>query len=113
MFLNGKRSGIGIMKYENQVIYQGEWEDDKFHGKGILFSFKDESISKFSGCFHQGNIEGFGTLQYLNGQKIRGKWMNEEIIGNAVIEDENGVYYGCAVPESRIKSEVNHQLINI
>ena len=74
MFLNNQRSGLGTMKYNDEVIYEGYWKNDAFHGKGVLYYLQDQSAEKFSGIFHQGTIEGYGTLNYLNGQKIRAKW---------------------------------------
>ena len=62
------------MKYNDEVIYEGYWKNDAFHGKGVLYYLQDQSAEKFSGIFHQGTIEGYGTLNYLNGQKIRAKW---------------------------------------
>lgn len=32
------------------------------------------------------------------------------MLGNAVIEDENGMYYGCAIPESRVKTDPTYIL---
>jgi hypothetical protein len=36
----GKRSGKGLMRYDNNEIYFGEWSGDKPHGRGILFNRK-------------------------------------------------------------------------
>ena len=32
-----KKHGIGKMFANGSIFYNGEWEDDKFHGKGTLF----------------------------------------------------------------------------
>lgn len=31
-----KRSGYGIMWYNDGIIYIGEWMNDKYHGHGVL-----------------------------------------------------------------------------
>lgn len=38
-YLNGNRSGNGIMwYYENNSMYIGHWKLDKHHGAGVLFN---------------------------------------------------------------------------
>lgn len=39
--MNGKRSGLGIMKHYDEVVYHGYWENDCFHGKGMLYFLED------------------------------------------------------------------------
>lgn len=36
-FENGKRDGVGMMRFENGTKYKGYWKDDKFHGQGYYF----------------------------------------------------------------------------
>jgi hypothetical protein len=45
-------------------------------GKGCLYCFPSENIQSFNGFFKNGKIEGYGTILFSNGQKIRG-YFNE------------------------------------
>lgn len=80
-----KRQGKGALyTSNNQLIYVGEWKDDKFHGLGIWNngnltykgSFEEGYVSgeaveesktfKFYGYFKKGKRNGPGTLYSKN-----------------------------------------------
>jgi len=43
--LNDKRNGYGTLMSDNfQVIYQGEWANDTYHGKGKFFNPLAENL---------------------------------------------------------------------
>jgi hypothetical protein len=48
---------------------------------------KDPNIVNFCGVFNNGRIDGYGTMTYANGLKIRGYFVDEKIQGSALIED--------------------------
>jgi len=41
-------NGIGIMSYQDQSVYFGDWKDDKAHGHG---KFQDEDGVKYEGAW--------------------------------------------------------------
>jgi len=47
MFKKGKREGQGVMIFENNDMYDGNWKEDQFHGFGTFSSF-DQHV-KYSG----------------------------------------------------------------
>jgi len=62
---NGKRNGYGILESKMRLKYEGNWKDDKFHGKGILT--QERSRFKYEGSFVNGKKEGEGHLSdYLS-----------------------------------------------
>ena len=58
--------------------YEGEFKDDKKHGKGI-FTFLDGQ--KYVGEFKDDKKHGKGVLIFPNGDKYSGEWKNDEFIG--------------------------------
>lgn len=83
--LTKKRNGHGVMKYTNGEIYEGQWKDDKRHGKGELYRPKAylskaysytgtwvddhlnlgtyvEGDTTYNGEFKDGKYNGHGTI---------------------------------------------------
>lgn len=52
-------------------MYMGDWEDDKFHGKGIYIFSKGD---RYEGELRDGMKEGYGDYYYSNGNKYEGLW---------------------------------------
>jgi hypothetical protein len=62
---NGTRNGYGILESKLRLKYEGNWEDNKFHGKGTLF--QERSGFNYEGNFVDGVKEGQGHLSdYLS-----------------------------------------------
>ena len=93
-YLNGKREGKGIYKYNNGDIYEGEYKNDLkdgegtykfengdiykgqykngyFHGKG-KYEYADGDI--YEGDYKEDLRDGIGTYTYSNGNKYEGEW---------------------------------------
>lgn len=34
---NGKRNGTGIFYFKDNSFYEGQWKDNRMHGKGCLY----------------------------------------------------------------------------
>ena len=91
-FKENKRNGYGKRLIENDIlIYEGEWENDKYHGRGILYNpkFNKDAIvdseifknfnnlknfqwQKYEGEFHEGKWDGVGILTFAGGFKYNG-----------------------------------------
>ena len=50
-----KRSGYGVIVYENGRVYEGQWENDKRHGHGYEI-FPDKNT--YHGWYSNGKAEG-------------------------------------------------------
>jgi len=59
---NGARNGYGVLESKMRLKYEGNWKNNKFHGKGILT--QERSAFKYEGYFVNGNKEGEGHLSY-------------------------------------------------
>ncbi len=60
---NGFRNGFGLRVFTNGSRYQGQWEDDKMSGHGLLTG---AGGGKYEGKFHNGFRTGLGREQYGN-----------------------------------------------
>lgn len=101
-WLNGKRTGYGIMDYGNgpslglryegnwkddirsgngklfnrggtQLIYEGQWENNQYNGIGKMFM---ENGSIYEGEFKSGKFSGHGTLYYPDHRKLEANWQD-------------------------------------
>ena len=52
---NGKRHGVGVMKYRSGRMYEGEWKDDLREGIGFE---KFENGNIYKGDFAFGKAQG-------------------------------------------------------
>lgn len=80
--LKGQKSGKGLFKGKNGLVYEGEWKNDLFHGFGTLTY---EHSSSYIGTFESGKKEG-------NGKYIVGKTIYDGEFSNDV---KNGIGKEC------------------
>ena len=80
-YKNNLRDGIGIYTYKDGYIYNGEWKKDKKHGKGILY-FPNGEI--YEGDFKDGDFDGLGIFHYYNGDKFIGNFRNNSREGYGI-----------------------------
>ena len=85
----GKKEGKGKMHYKDGYEYEGEWKNDKWHGKGIYF--KDNI--KYEGEFNLGRIHGFGIYNSKNGDRYEGYFVNWLREGKGTYFYNNGDKY--------------------
>ena len=79
--VNGKREGRGVMKWPNyknrmgklcgEVIYDGEWKNDKMSGRGKI-KFKQGHI--YEGDWRNNTMHGIGKYSAANGDVYVGQW---------------------------------------
>ena len=86
-YLNGKREGKGIYKYNNGDIYEGEYKNDNMEGKGIMYY---KSGDRYEGEWKNDKREGKGIYYYKNGDREMGDYLNGKQIGKHVTLTING-----------------------
>lgn len=99
--------GRGVLYYSSGgMAYDGSWENDQFHGFGVLynehpvelvdvfdfydFDNVDEFWVKYDGEFKHDAKDGFGTLYLTNGERFEGSFKKDFIAGPGTFSKRNG-----------------------
>ena len=83
--------GVYINKFGTK--YEGEWKNNKYHGKGeINFVISGSPQAKYIGEWKEGSYFK-GTLIYPNGDKYNGEFQNDERNGTGTLYFSNGDKY--------------------
>ncbi|XP_055017146.1 radial spoke head 10 homolog B, partial [Boleophthalmus pectinirostris] len=59
----------------NGVLYKGQWDQGKRHGKGTIYYNKDKT-NWYKGDWVMNKIEGRGVRRYSSGNTYEGEWRN-------------------------------------
>jgi hypothetical protein len=70
--LQGERDGQGICLYNNGTLYEGQWKQNKEHGRGTLFS-GDRQRTLYQGEWLAGRFNGLGVYYYYTEQHKKKK----------------------------------------
>ena len=120
-FVDGKYEGNGILYYDfkNNSYYEGEFENDKRHGKGKYY-YNNKLV--YEGDFSEDKYHGKGKIYYEDGRTYEGEFTNGirngegvEYGSNKKIIDEGEFENGIAPIHSiinRIPSDCNIKDIN-
>ncbi|CDW71111.1 phosphatidylinositol-4-phosphate 5- [Stylonychia lemnae] len=88
----------GSMVLSDGNVYDGEWLNDAFHGKGKLtfksFSKGDKGIT-FEGQFDSGHQTSYGKLIHPNGDIYQGDLDEQKMHGKGILYKANGDIYDC------------------
>lgn len=80
----GLRCGRGCFISRMRDVYQGDFLDDKFHGKGELVY---SNGSKFIGSFQNGLREGKGLLSITSGHEYYGHFHQDLLEGEVIVKN--------------------------
>lgn len=87
---NDKYHGFGTYYSDNKKIYEGEWQHGERHGRGIYYY--DEIIS-YDGEWQNGKRNGKG-IYYNNGLKFyEGDWQNDKYHGKGIYYRNDGIKF--------------------
>ena len=89
-WVNGQKSGQGIMTYFNREEYKGNWANDTMHGKGY---FRYINGDAYEGNWQNGIKNGQGIMSYGNGNRYDGNWENGIKSGQGKNRYPNGNRY--------------------
>ena len=88
--LNGKYE----VEFDHGTIYEGDWKDNKKHGKGKLTFYNNGTVSLvYEGDYQNDKIHGKGKIKYPNGEVYEGEWENGKIHGKGKYIYANGSIY--------------------
>ena len=94
--VRGVRHGTGTMQLSViPVVYEGQWEDGKRNGQGVIY-YDENKSSKYAGGWSKGKRSGKGILIYETGNVYEGEWSNDQKNGQGkmVWNTLNQVYEG-------------------
>jgi hypothetical protein len=64
------------MLFQDGSVYDGQWEADKIHGRGVYISTNGD---RYEGFFYLGMKEGYGSIFYRNGNSYQGQWKQDQL----------------------------------
>ncbi len=92
-FLDNKLHGKGKCTFADGSIYEGDWQDNKLHGKGKR-TFAGGSI--YEGDWQDNKFHGKGTYTFADGEKYEGDWQDDKKHGKGTYTLADGEKYdGC------------------
>ena len=109
-FRDMKKWGKGKL-ITDKIIYEGDFCNDKFEGKGKIKFLKNGD--EYEGSFVNGNIEGVGVFKYLNGDIYEGEFKNGKMHGNGIYKYRIGKIYRGLFENGKIKMIKNVKIDNI
>ena len=109
----GKINGKGTKIIPNNVIYKGEFLNEKYNGKGLLIKnncgsifgnwengeckgkviYKVENQFEYEGNFENNNKNGFGIEKYMDGSQYEGNFVNNIKSGHGIYKFPNNEIY--------------------
>ena len=87
--LNGKYE----VEFDSGAIYEGDWKDNKKHGKGKYISNNGTTTLVYEGDYQNDVIHGKGKIKYANNAVYEGEWEHGKIHGKGKYTYANGEVY--------------------
>lgn len=85
----GRRHGVGQLKFQDGTCYSGQFEKGLFHGSGALL-FTDGS--RYEGEFVQGKFQGLGVFSRFDGMKFEGEFKDGRVEGYGLLTFPDGAH---------------------
>ena len=93
LYTDGKRNGLGMMRYANGDVYHGEWVDGVREGEGA-FTYANGDI--YSGSWKAGAREGEGAYLFAGTEcQLSGTWASGRIVRGQLAYDDGSVFAGA------------------
>jgi TonB family protein len=89
-YVDGKRSGKGVIAYSNGNHYEGPFVENRQNGKGV-FTWKNGN--RYEGDFIRGKRTGKGLWMAANGDHYEGNFVDGKFNGTGVLTCANGNRY--------------------
>ncbi|KAL4500615.1 hypothetical protein ABPG72_003039 [Tetrahymena utriculariae] len=106
-FLNGKRDGKGREEDKtNHTLYEGYFQDDMYHGEGILY--QEQTKCYFKGIFEK-NQKKAGIEIFPNGDVYEGQYKDDKFHGKGYLRNGDLFYFiddGKSVQQGKDQNKV-------
>ncbi|CAJ1989728.1 MORN repeat-containing protein [Leishmania donovani] len=93
------RHGMGLMRYYNGDVYEGEWRDNCRHGRGKLRKIDGEV---YDGDWAFDQRHGNGKIMYPNGSLFKGSMEYDQRNGEGIMRFANGDEFFGTFKKDRI-----------
>ena len=88
-FVEGKRHGHGVCKFEDGFVYSGEWKDNHRNGNGIVTDISGAVVVQ--GLFKNGKLfTGTGHLETRTGGNYKGEVLEGQRHGQGKLTTKTG-----------------------
>lgn len=84
------KEGKGIATYISGARYDGYWHNDKYHKSGIYTGSPEDFVAKYEGEFQYNKFHGKGTLYFCNGDIYKGFFKDHKFHGLGTFTFANG-----------------------
>ena len=88
--MNGQRQGKGVILYDNISAYEGEWDCNLKHGKGVEVT---AGGAMYEGEYKNGKPDGEGIFIWPHGETYEGQWQCGKKHGTGVWKGTRGESY--------------------
>ena len=108
-FLNNKQHGNGKIIQPEGEIYIGEWKDGKINGHGVRYHYNGD---KYDGNYVNNIRTGYGNYLFSNGDKYEGNWEMGKASGIGKFTYTNGNIYEGEFKNNQITGKGHFKLSN-
>ncbi|GAA4823239.1 hypothetical protein GCM10023331_04610 [Algivirga pacifica] len=103
--IHGNRKGTGTYTWKDGTVYEGKWQDNLMHGRGVLH-YADGST--YEGYFAYGKKHGYGVFTWADGDKYTGGFKEGKMHGRGVLEQTDGSVHTGIWREGKSNGEGDH-----
>ena len=110
-----KKHGKGVYNFNNGDEYDGDWKDGKVHGKGVLIYGPNNvhQYDEYDGDWKDGKKHGKGVYYYFDeGHKYEGDWDNNQRHGKGVLINRNKKFHEGDWIRDQPVSSIDDETIN-
>ena len=85
---HGIRQGLGVCRWPDGSMYDGNWFEGMRHGKG---TFTDSQGNVYTGAWTNDQMNGLGEMTMSeDGRTLKGRWVEGKLQGEGTIRKKDG-----------------------
>lgn len=92
-FKDGLADGYAKMDFLDGEVYEGEWKENKKHGKGVYVWPSGNERQQYTGAYKNGFMQGEGIMIYSSGKKYEGGFRKDTKSGHGKLTYSDGASY--------------------
>lgn len=89
-----QKEGFGVQINPNNTKYEGEWQNNRYNGRGTLWVKKGKAYNRqYVGDWSNGDMDGQGVFYYDDGSIYKGGWLRNGKSGEGRFDYPTGDHY--------------------